>query len=58
MLKQLIAALCLLAAASVQAQVAVTDAWARATGKGQQATGVFMNLTAKKATRLVGIKTD
>jgi hypothetical protein len=58
MLKQLIAALCLLAAASAQAQVDVTDAWARATGKGQKATGVFMNLTAKKATRLVGIKTD
>ena len=58
MLKQLIAALCMLAAASVQAQVAVTDAWARATGTGQKATGVFMNLTAKKATRLVGIKTD
>lgn len=58
MLKQLIAAFCLLAAASAQAQVDVTDAWARATGKGQKATGVFMNLTAKKATRLVGIKTD
>jgi copper(I)-binding protein len=58
MLKQLIAALCLLAAASAHAQVDVTDAWARATGKGQKATGVFMNLTAKKATRLVGIKTD
>ena len=58
MLKQLIAAFCLLATASAQAQVDVTDAWARATGKGQKATGVFMNLTAKKATRLVGIKTD
>lgn len=58
MLKQFITALCLLAAASVHAQVAVTDAWARATGTGQKATGVFMNLTAKKATRLVGIKTD
>ena len=58
MLKQLIAALCLLAAASAQAQVDVTDAWARATGKGQKATGVFMNLTAKKATRLVGVKSE
>ena len=58
MLKQLITALCLLAAASAQAQVDVADAWARATGKGQQATGVFMNLTAKKATRLVGVKSE
>jgi copper(I)-binding protein len=57
-LKQLISALCLLAAASAQAQVDVTDAWARATGKGQKATGVFMNLTAKKATRLVGVKSE
>ncbi len=56
MLKPLITALCLLAAAAAQAQVEVTDAWARATGKGQKATGVFMNLTAKKATRLVGVK--
>jgi len=58
MLKPLLTALFLFAAASAQAQVDVTDAWARATGKGQKATGVFMNLTAKKATRLVGIKTD
>ena len=58
MLKQLITALCLFAAASAHAQVDVTDPWARATGKGQQATGVFMNLTAKKATRLVGVKSE
>lgn len=58
MLKPLLTALFLFAAASAHAQVDVTDAWARATGKGQKATGVFMNLTAKKATRLVGIKTD
>jgi copper(I)-binding protein len=58
MLKQLITALCMLAAASAHAQVDVTDPWARATGKGQQATGVFMNLTAKKATRLVGVKSE
>ena len=58
MLKQLITALCLLAAASAHAQVDVTDPWARVTGKGQQATGVFMNLTAKKATRLVGVKSE
>ena len=58
MLKQLITALCLLAGATAHAQVDVADAWARATGKGQQATGVFMNLTAKKATRLVGVKSE
>ena len=58
MLKQLITAICLLSAASAHAQVDVTDPWARATGKGQKATGVFMNLTAKKATRLVGVKSE
>jgi copper(I)-binding protein len=58
MLKKILATLFVLATAAAQAQVDVTDAWARATGKGQKATGVFMNLTAKKATRLVGIKTN
>ena len=57
MLKKLLSAVIVLAAVSAQAQVEVTDAWVRATGKGQKATGVFMNLTAKKATRLVGVKT-
>ena len=58
MLKKLLCAVIVLAAASVHAQVEVSDAWVRATGQGQKATGVFMNLTAKKATRLVGVKTD
>jgi copper(I)-binding protein len=58
MLKKLLSAVIVLAAVSAQAQVEVTDAWVRATGKGQKATGVFMNLTAKKATRLVGVKTS
>jgi len=58
MLKKLFCAVIVLAAASVHAQVEVRDAWVRATGQGQKATGVFMNLTAKKATRLVGVKTD
>jgi copper(I)-binding protein len=58
MLKKILATLFVLATAAAQAQVDVTDAWARATGKGQKATGVFMNLTAKKATRLMGIKTN
>jgi len=58
MLKKLLCAVIVLAAASAHAQVEVSDAWVRATGQGQKATGVFMNLTAKKATRLVGVKTD
>ncbi len=47
-----------LAACSAMAQVEITDAWVRATVQGQKATGAFMSLTAKKATRLVGVKTD
>ena len=47
-----------LAACAAQAQVEISDAWVRATVQGQKATGAFMNLTAKKATRLVGIKTE
>jgi len=58
MLKLLTAFIFLLAAVAAHAQVEVSDAWARATGQGQKTTGVFMNLTAKKATRLVGVKTD
>lgn len=46
-----------LAACATQAQVEITDAWVRATVKGQKATGTFMKLTAKKATRLVGVRT-
>ena len=36
------------------AQVVVSDAWARSTVPAQTATGVFMNITAKQATQLVG----
>ena len=57
-MKKLFAALWVCAAFTAHAQVEVSDAWARATGQGQKATGVFMNLTAKKATRLVGVKAD
>lgn len=46
------------AACAAMAQVEVTDAWVRATAQGQKATGAFMNLTAKKNTRLVGVKTE
>ncbi len=48
----------LLSAASqtVWAQaVTVKDAWARATVQGQQATGVFMQLTSPADARLVGV---
>jgi periplasmic copper chaperone A len=54
MLKKLFSAFLMLLAVTAHAQVEVGDAWVRATGQGQKATGVFMNLTAKKATRLVG----
>lgn len=57
-MKKLFAALWICAAFTAHAQVEVSDAWVRATGQGQKATGVFMNLTAKKATRLVGVKAD
>ena len=57
-MKKLFAALWVCAAFTAHAQVEVSDAWVRATGQGQKATGVFMYLTAKKATRLVGVKAD
>ncbi|MEC5397554.1 copper chaperone PCu(A)C [Uliginosibacterium sp. H1] len=43
-----------LANAPAFAQVAVKDAWIRATVPQQKATGAFMNLTASKDTKLVG----
>jgi copper(I)-binding protein len=46
------------AASLASAQVTVTDVWVRATVQGQKATGAFMNLTAQKSTRLVGVKTE
>ena len=57
-MKKLFAALWVCVAFTAHAQVEISDAWVRATGQGQKATGVFMNLTAKKATRLVGVKAD
>ncbi len=44
-------AMCALSAA---AQVDVQNAWARATVKGQSATGAFMLITAKEGAKLVG----
>lgn len=41
-------------AAHVQAE----NAWARASVKGQQATGAFVQLTAKEPLRLVGVETS
>ena len=51
-------ALCgaLLTALAAQAQVQITDAWARATVAQQKATGVFMQLTAAKDQRLVAVQ--
>jgi periplasmic copper chaperone A len=44
-----------LAALAQTAPVQVDGAWARATVQGQKASGAFMSLTAKEATRLVGV---
>ena len=58
-LRYLVPMLALLLATTAHAQnLNVQNAWVRATVQGQKATGAFMSLTAKKATRLVGIKTD
>ena len=49
----------LVIASHVAAQtVTISNAWVRATVQGQKATGAFMNLTAQKSTRLVGVKTE
>ena len=51
---KVIAAILALTAGAVSAQsVDVKDAWARATVKGQMATGAFMTLTAKDGAKLV-----
>jgi len=44
-----------MAALAQTAAVQVDGAWARATVQGQKSTGAFMSLTAKEATRLVGV---
>ena len=51
---KVIAAILALTAGAVSAQsVDVKDAWARATVKGQMASGAFMTLTAKDGAKLV-----
>ena len=40
------------------AHVQADNAWARASVQGQQATGAFMQLTAKEPLRLVGVETS
>ncbi|MBU0918022.1 MAG: copper chaperone PCu(A)C [Gammaproteobacteria bacterium] len=52
--RRLIAAILLGMAGTAWSQVAVSDAWVRATVPGQQATGMFANLTAKQDSKLVG----
>ncbi|EYC52710.1 hypothetical protein AZ34_17655 [Hylemonella gracilis str. Niagara R] len=55
-IKHLITLFAFTAAGALQAQtVDVKDAWARATVQGQKASGAFMKLTAKQATRLVSV---
>lgn len=44
-------------AEAVQGSVQVSNAWVRATVKGQQATGGFMDLTSVQASTLVGFET-
>ena len=46
-----------MAAMAQATAVQVDGAWARATVQGQRGTGAFMSLTAKDATRLVGVST-
>jgi copper(I)-binding protein len=58
--KTLIAAVALSAAAFTalaHEAIEVQNAWARATVKGQMATGAFMTLTAKDGAKLVGVAT-
>ncbi len=47
----------LLAGSPALAQVSVSNAWARATVAGQQASGAFMLLTADRDARLVEVST-
>lgn len=51
---RLLAAALLTMSASAWSQVTVNDAWVRATVPGQQATGMFGNLTATQDSKLVG----
>jgi copper(I)-binding protein len=46
-----------LASTGALAQVAVSDAWVRATVPGQQSTGAYMRLTATRDARLVSVST-
>jgi copper(I)-binding protein len=47
----------LLTTSALAQEVAIADAWARATVPGQKATGAFMTLTAKQSARLVSAST-
>ena len=51
----LVAACLTMAMSTSQAEVVVTGAWVRATVPNQQATGAFMQLTAKSGSKLVGV---
>lgn len=50
------AAATLAVAPAVSAQVAIKDAWVRATVPQQKATGAFMTIVAQKDTRLVAVR--
>ena len=51
--RRMVALALLSLAGTAWSQVAVSDAWVRATVPGQQATGMFANLTAKQDSTLV-----
>jgi copper(I)-binding protein len=48
---------CALCSGAALAQVAVSDAWIRATVPAQTSSGAFMQLTSKQDARLVGVRT-
>lgn len=59
LLRPLLATIAFAAASSAFAHVSVSNAWARASVAGQQATGVFMDLrSGHNNAKLVGVKTE
>lgn len=58
MKQAVIAALCALAAVGAQAQVAVKDAWVRATVPAAKSGGAFLQLQSAQDARLVGVRSS
>lgn len=57
MKRSILVAAVLVAAASANAQLAVRNAWVRATVAGQKTTGAFMEIMSATNARLVGVRT-